>query len=78
MFVAIVVPVMKTEKPVVWTVIIAAVLSSCFTYIPGLNKVSAGLAISICAIVSAGIMAVLRPFDDDESKDQVAEEGGAA
>lgn len=78
MFVAIVVPVMKTEKPVVWTVIIAAVLSSCFTYIPGLNKVSAGLAISICAIVSAGIMAVLRPVDDDESKDQVAEEGGAA
>ena len=76
MFVAIVVPVMKTEKPVVWTVIIAAALSSCFTYIPALSKVSAGLAISICAIVSAGVMAALRPVDDDAEAETA--EGGAA
>ena len=77
MFVAIVVPVMKTEKPVVWTVIIAAVLSSCFTYIPVLSKVSAGLAISICAIVSAGVMAAIRPVEEEASEDLAAEEGGA-
>lgn len=76
MFVAIVVPVMKTEKPVVWTVILAAILSSCFTYIPKLSHLSSGLAISICAIVSAGIMAYLRPVEDDSG---VADdsEGGA-
>ena len=40
MFVAIVVPVMKKEKPVVWAVILAALLSIGFTYTPLLKHLS--------------------------------------
>ena len=69
MFVAIVVPVMKEEKAVIIAVIIAAALSTAFKYVPFINKVSIGISISICAIVSAAIVAILYP---------VSAEGGAA
>lgn len=71
MFVAIVVPVMKEEKPVVMAVILAALFSTLFEFIPILKNVSTGLTISICAILSAGIIAILAPVKDDP-------EGGAA
>lgn len=82
MFIAIVVPVMKEEKPVVFAVIIAALLSICFTYVPVLSKVSTGIAISLCAIISAGIMAVISPVKDGGENDAEMgsniEKGGAA
>ena len=65
MFVAIVVPVMKKEKPVVWAVLLASLFSIGFTYLPVLKNLSAGLAISVCAILSAGIMAVIKPVDEE-------------
>ena len=65
MFVAIVVPVMKDENPVILAVLIAAALSTAFTYVPGLKEVSPGLAISICAVVSAAIVSVIHPIDEE-------------
>lgn len=73
MFVAIVVPEMKKARPVIIIVIIAAILSSCFTYIPVLNKVSAGISVSICAIVSAVIGAVFFPISGEESTSEKSE-----
>lgn len=61
MFVAIVVPVMKSHKPTIAVVIFAALISVIFRYLPTLNKVPEGLAISIAAIVSAGIIALIFP-----------------
>jgi len=69
MFVAIVVPEMKKFKPVVFVVALAAILSTGFTYIPGLKSVSAGLSISICAIVSAVVGAVCWPVHSTEEKE---------
>ncbi len=67
MFVAIVVPDMKKEKAVVVVVLISAALSVLFTYLPVLNKVSVGIAISICAIIGAVIAAVLFPVETEEA-----------
>ncbi len=84
MFVAIVVPVMKEEKAVIIAVVIAAALSTAFKYVPVINKVSIGISISICAIVSAAIVAILYPVEDadndnnDASKTPEIAEGGAA
>ncbi len=79
MFVAIVVPVMKKEKAVVGTVILAALLSILFTYTPHLKNVSIGLSISICAIVSAAIFAIIKPVEiSDEAELSEGSEGGAA
>lgn len=61
MFVAIVVPEMKKGRAVVLVVALAALLSCLFTYVPLLNRVSSGIAISICAIVAAVIGAIFFP-----------------
>lgn len=65
MFVAIVVPDMKKSRSITIVVIIALVLSFMFYYIPTLKNVSAGLAISICAIIAASVGAFLFPIEED-------------
>ncbi len=59
MFVAIIVPQTKIEKPLLAVVGVAVLLSTAFYYLPYLNQVSSGLAISICAILSAVFGAIL-------------------
>lgn len=65
MFVAIVVPAMKQARPVIYVVVLAIIFSCIFYYVPVLNKVSEGLAISLCAVMSAAIMAVIFPVKED-------------
>ncbi len=67
MFVAIVVPEMKKAKAVVITVLLAALCSTAFTYVPVLKEVSPGLAISICAIFAAAVTAALFPVQTKAS-----------
>ena len=80
MFVAIVVPEMKKARPVIFVVIIAAALSTAFTYAPVLKNVSSGLSISICAIVSAAVIALIFPHNDTDTEEEseTVSEGGAA
>ena len=65
MFVAIVVPVAKKEKPVLFVVVLAMVFSCLFTWVPGLNKISTGISVSLCAIVAAAIGAWMFPVKED-------------
>lgn len=67
MFIAIVTPEMRRHRPVIFTVIVAALLSACFTYVPVINRLSSGLAISVCAIVSALLASVLYPISTDDT-----------
>lgn len=61
MFVAIVVPVAKKERPVLAVVILAMVISCLFTWLPGLKEISSGISVSLCAIIAAAVGAVLFP-----------------
>ncbi len=61
MFLAIILPPCRRRKPVRTVTGIAIALSLCFRYIPGLNSVSSGFAIIICAVLAAGIGAALFP-----------------
>ena len=74
MFIAIVVPVMKEEKAVIIAVIIAAALSTAFSYAPMLKNISSGLSISFCAVVSAAIVAIIRPVRDEAEEKEAANE----
>lgn len=65
MFVAIVVPDMKKGKSITIVVVTALILSCIFTYAPVLKNISAGLSISICAILAAGIGAICFPINED-------------
>ena len=66
MFVAIVVPPARKEKPVLAVVVLALIFSCLFTSLPGLKTVSAGIAIVICTVAAAGICAALFPIPDEE------------
>lgn len=67
MFVAIVVPPARQEKPVLAVVILAVVLSCLFSWTPGLKDVSAGISIVICTVAAAAVCAVLFPVADEEA-----------
>lgn len=66
MFIAIVVPVAKKEKPVLIVVILAMLFSCLFTWIPGLNTVSSGIAVSLCAVAAAAVGAALFPVKEED------------
>lgn len=65
MFIAIVVPVATTSKPVTIVVLLAALFSCIVFFIPSLQSFS----IIICTILSAAIVALLFPIDEAESEE---------
>ena len=66
MFIAVVVPQARQEKPMLFCLTAALVLSCLFAWVPGLNTLSPGLAIVICTVVAAAICAVLFPIEETE------------
>ena len=68
MFIAIVVPPAKTERPVLWTVLAALTFSCLFKWLPLLSGVSAGIAIVCCTVLAAGLCAWLFPIDEEETE----------
>jgi len=65
MFVAIVVPVAKKEKPVLFVVVLAMVFSCLLTWLPGLKEISSGIAVSLCAVAAAAIGAAVFPVKEE-------------
>ena len=66
MFVAIVLPVAKENKAVLFVALIALMLSCLFYYVPGLNGISSGFSIILCTLLAAGVGAYLFPTPDEE------------
>ena len=69
MFVAIIVPVIKNNKETFLIVLISIILSVLFHYLPILKEVSSGIAISVCAVLSAILGAILFPKKEDKSNE---------
>ena len=67
MFLAIIVPEAKKEKPVLICILIAVLLSSAFYYIPFLQGVSSGFSIIICAVSASVIAALCFPREQKEA-----------
>ena len=65
MFIAIVVPVAKTEKPVLFVAVLAMAFSCLFTWVPGLSGLSSGIAVSLCAILAAAVGAAVFPVKEE-------------
>ena len=65
MFIAIVVPPAREEKPVLAAVVLALALSCAFAWIPGLVEVSSGVAIVICTVAAAAVCAWLFPIKEE-------------
>ena len=67
MFIAVVVPQARQEKPMLVCMVLALVFSCLFTWVPALNAVSAGLTIVICTVAAAAICALVFPVEDKEA-----------
>ncbi len=68
MFVAIVTPVAKKSHPVLICVIISALLSCAFKFLPLLNRVPIGFVIIICAVLAAALCAVFFPLKTEKEE----------
>lgn len=72
MFIAIVVPVAKKNRPVLWAALIAILLSCLGTYlpqwIPALSEAqpSSGMRVILCAVIASALMALLKPVPSEE------------
>ena len=66
MFVAIVIPPARKERPVLYTMLAALTLSCLFSWLPGLREVSAGLSIVFCTVGAAALCAWLFPIPAEE------------
>jgi len=72
MFVAIVMPKVRTEKPTALCVGVAIILSCLFYYVPALKTIPAGFTIIICAVVASGIFAFAAPLNiaEEDAKNE--------
>ena len=68
MFIAIVVPVAKKERPVLAVCAAALVLSCLFSWLPMLKTVSPGISIVICTVGAAVLGAMLFPVKEEEGE----------
>ena len=70
MFIAIILSPTRENLPILITVLIAAALSVlCYCFVPAL---SSGFSIIVCSVISAAVMALVRPVADEEPASEVA------
>ena len=73
MFIAIVVPVTKVDKKVLFCALLAVSLSCILYFTPVLSKIPSGFAIIISAVTASILFAIIAPLPDGQTED--AEEG---
>ena len=61
MFIAIVIPPARKEKPILFTVVFAILLSCLFTYAPFLKQLSGGWGIILVTVIVSAVAAALFP-----------------
>jgi len=66
MFMAIIIPQARDNSHCLIVIIIAAILSCCFKWVPILKNISSGFVIIICAVIASVTGAVLYPVADGE------------
>ena len=71
MFIAIVVPVAKENRSVLFCVLLAAALSCLFRFLPFLSGVQTGFVIIICSVLAAAAAAVLFPVAEKEEDNEL-------
>lgn len=68
MLISIVMPVFREKMSVRCAVIVSALLSIGFTYLPGLKNISAGFAIVICTVIASVLCALMFPVEEENKE----------
>lgn len=69
MFIAIIVPGMMDNNKIIPVVIISAILSCVFAFVPYLNTISQGISYIICAVIASIVGAIVFPIKDGEQNE---------
>ena len=65
-FLAVIIPPAREEHALAWVIVLAALISCVFYYVPVLNQLSSGWVIIICAVLASSFAAVKWPVGDEE------------
>ena len=68
MFIAIVVPVAKTDRKIALCAMISILLSCAFYFIPVLSSIPSGFVIILCSVAASTLFALLAPLPDEKSE----------
>ena len=68
MFLAIIIPVAKKDNNVKIVILIAVIISIILNYINQYITIGSGFIIIICTMISAGIMAYLKPIKEESNE----------
>lgn len=66
MFIAIIIPPAKKERPVALAALLALIFSSLFAWVPALQKAPKGTPIVICTVAAAALCAWLFPVEEEK------------
>lgn len=66
MFIAIVIPPARKVRPITIVILISVTLACLFKWTPGLNTLSSGWVIIICAVIASAIAALRYPVADEQ------------
>ena len=66
MFIAIIVPAAKRERPVLMVVLIAVIISCIIRFVPMFGFITGGFSIIICAVIASAAGAALFPVRKEE------------
>lgn len=65
MFIAIVIPVARQERPVALCVLIAVCLSCSFEFLSALQRIPGGFTVILCAVIASALMALVAPVAEE-------------
>ena len=69
MFLAILIPAARADKNTALCILLSAVLSCLFFFVPGLNEIPSGFIIIICTICASLLFALVAPIKDGEGEE---------
>ena len=70
MFVAIILPPARDEKPVLLLVLISVAASCVFYFVPALADLPAGMNIILCSVACTAVIAAVFPHKEEQEKMQ--------
>ena len=69
MFIAIIVPAMKSDSRIFKITLLAIAFSFALYFLPGLKNISSGFAVIICAVLASAIGAFFFPMDEEKQEE---------
>ncbi len=65
MFIAIIIPDARKSKPILFVILIAAIISTLFYYVPFIKEIGLGFKIIIATVIAALLGALIFPIEED-------------